>query len=119
MINSSFIEEAKGSSVWFKRSIVVAIRSWNFLESLVNFFSFDETSHPLLVIFPIDVTETEHVVYDDEVVVEGMNLLWCKLRESCKCCLVAFERIVKLLNIIVEFTQCTVRYEVVLACYPQ
>lgn len=69
---------------------MVAIRARNFLICFVNLFCLNETPHSLLIIFSVDVAESEHVVDDDEIVVEGVNLLGCKLCESCQCCLVAF-----------------------------
>ena len=119
MINSSFIEKAERSSLRFERSIVVAIGARSFLVCLVNLFCLKETSHSLFVIFSVDVAECEHVVGDDEIVVEGVSLLRRKLCESCQCCLVALERITQLLHIVVEFSQQTVRDEVVPACRPQ
>ena len=116
MIDSSLIEKAESSSLWFERSIVVAIRARSFLVCLVDLFCLKETSHSLFVIFPVDVAESEHVVDDDEVVVEGVNLLRGKLCESC---LVAFERITQLLHIVVEFSQQAVRDELVPACRSQ
>lgn len=119
MIDSSLIEKAESSSLRFERSIVVAIRARSFLVCLVDLFCLKETSHSLFVIFPVDVAESEHVVDDDEVVVEGVNLLRGKLSQSCQCCLVAFERITQLLHIVVEFSQQAVRDELVPACRTQ
>lgn len=75
MVDSSLIEEAEGATLSLEGPIVVAIRTRSFLECLVYLLCLGQTAEALLVIFSIDVAESEHVVDDDEVLIECLCLL--------------------------------------------
>jgi hypothetical protein len=75
MIDSSLIEEAEGAPISLEGPIVIAIRTWSFLERFIYLLCLSQTAETLLVILSIDVTESEHVVYHYEVLIERLCFL--------------------------------------------
>ncbi len=113
MVDSSFIKEAEGSALSLKRAIVIAIRARSCSKGLVNLFCLGQTSQSLLVILSVDVTETQHVVDHDEVLIEGLCVLGREVGEGGECKLVAPEGVAKLFDVVIELTEDALCDEVV------
>jgi hypothetical protein len=102
MVDSSLIEEAEGAALGLEGAIVVAIRARSFSKSLVNLFCLGQATKTLLVIFSVDVTESQHVVDNDEVLIESLRFLGREVGERGEGKLVALEGVAKLLDVVVE-----------------
>lgn len=91
---------------------MIAIWPWSILVGLVELSCFAETAKALLIVFAVDVGESKHVVYDNEVLVEAGCVLGGECCERVEGLLIALDGIAKLFNVVVEFTECAVRDEV-------
>lgn len=67
---TALIVKIELSSIALVGSVMVAINTWVFAASLVNFVCFTETAKSSFEFFPVDVAESKHVIADDKVLIK-------------------------------------------------
>ncbi len=88
--------------VW---SVVACVHSRPLSTSLIHFIGFAQTPDSPIKIFPVDKTQSEHVVANDKVLVKFWNFLWGKFGQFEKRLCITFHWVMCLLNIRVQLTQ--------------
>lgn len=81
MVDSPLMKKAEGAARSLEGPIVIAIRTRSFLECLVYLLCLGQAAETLLVILSIHVAESQHVVNDDEVLIERLCFLSRKVCE--------------------------------------
>jgi hypothetical protein len=108
MVVSSFIKEPKRLAPTFVRPIMVHVFPGSRFEGLIELGSLGKTTQSLFYILPVDVAEAQHVVDDEEVLIEADSVGGREGGELGEGSLVAADGIAKLLDVIVEFAEDTV-----------
>lgn len=87
---------------------MVHILAWYFLKCLIYLACLYQTAYSLIDIFSVDVTESEHVIDDDEILIKLSDFLRRKLDHFLQSILIASNGIAELLHFIIQISQSTV-----------
>ena len=96
--------------VW---SVVVCVYSRPLSASLIHFVCLAQASDSPIKVFPVDKTQSKHVIANDKVLVKFWNFLWRKFGQFENRLCITFHWVMSLLDIRVQLTQDRVRNEVV------
>ena len=113
VIYSSLVKEAEGSSLGLKGTVMVHVFSWGLAICSIGLRCLSEAAQSLLDVLAIDEAQSQHVVYDYEVLRECMRLERGKLFEASQRPLVAACRVAVLLDLIIELAEHAVGDEMV------
>ena len=69
-IVTTLVVKVKLSSIALVRSVVICVDTWRLFARLVYFIRLTQTSHTSIVVFSVDEAQSQHVVRNDEVLVE-------------------------------------------------
>lgn len=114
---SSLVVEIELPSIAFVWSVVVSVNTWVLFTSLVSVKRFAQTTNATFEIFPVDKAESQHIVTDNEVLVEFWDLFGLELGQFNQGLSITFNWVIILFNVWVNFSQNAVWDEVVLVIF--
>ena len=105
VVNSSLIEELKLAALRLEATIVVDIIPLALQIGFIDHISFSQTSHPNLIIFPIDIAQPKHIIHHNQILIKLANLFIPQLTKTSKSIMITSNTIRNLFNFIIDLSK--------------